>query len=224
VVTVEPGQIGVVTVAAGNGLADIFRSLGAAGIVNGGQSNNPSTEEIFEAIQDVPTNRIVVLPNNKNIILAAEAARDLSTKDVVVVPSLTFPQGVSALLALNPDGELGEVREQMTFAANNVSSAEITLATRSVVMDGVTVGEGEYIGIADGRLCSSGPEMPAILPKVLEEMTMDERELLSIYYGQDILPAEAESLAQQIGVLYPDLEIEVLFGGQAIYHYILGAE
>jgi dihydroxyacetone kinase-like predicted kinase len=221
---IEPGQIGVIAVAAGNGLADIFRSLGAAGIVNGGQSNNPSTEEIFEAIQDVPTNRIIVLPNNKNIILAAEAARDLSTKEVVVVPSRTFPQGVSALLALNSDGDLNEVEEQMVAAIDHVSSAEITLATRSVVMDGVTVGEGEYIGIANGRLCTSGAEMPAILPKVLEEMTMDERELLSIYYGLDILPAEAESLAQQIEALYPDLEIEVLFGGQAIYHYILGAE
>jgi dihydroxyacetone kinase-like predicted kinase len=98
------------------------------------------------------------------------------------------------------------------------------LATRSAVLDGVTVGEGQYIGIADGRLCTAGSDMPAILPKVLEEMAMDERELLSIYYGQDVLPAEAESLAKQIESLYPDLEIEVLFGGQAIYHYILGAE
>jgi DAK2 domain fusion protein YloV len=223
-VSIEPGQIGVVAVAAGNGLADIFRSLGAAGIVNGGQSNNPSTEEIFEAIQDVPTNRIVVLPNNKNIILAAEAARDLSPKEVFVVPSRTFPQGVSALLSLNPDGPLEEVGEQMLSACGHVSSGEITLATRSAVLDGVTVGEGQYIGIADGRLCTAGSDMPAILPKVLEEMAMDERELLSIYYGQDVLPAEAESLAKQIESLYPDLEIEVLFGGQAIYHYILGAE
>ena len=223
-VTIEPGQIGVVAVAAGNGLADIFRSLGVAGIVNGGQSNNPSTEEIFEAIQDVPTNRIVVLPNNKNIILAAEAARDLSTKEVVVVPSRTFPQGVSAMLALNPDGSLEEVGQLMESACAHISSGEITLATRSAVLDGVTVGEGQYIGIADGRLCTSGANMPTILPKVLEEMEMDERELLSIYYGQDVLPAEAEDLAQKIEELYPDLEIEVLFGGQAIYHYILGAE
>ncbi len=223
-VTLEPGQIGVVAVAAGNGLADIFRSLGVAGIVNGGQSNNPSTEEIFEAIQDVPTNRIVVLPNNKNIILAAEAAGELSTKEVVVIPSRTFPQGVSAMLALNPDGSLEDVGKLMESACADISSGEITLATRSAVLDGVTVGEGEYVGIADGRLCTAGASMPTILPKVLEEMEMEERELLSIYYGQDILPAEADNLAQQIEALYPDLEIEVLFGGQAIYHYILGAE
>lgn len=223
-VTLEPGQIGVVAVAAGKGLADIFRSLGVAGIVSGGQSNNPSTEEIFEAIQDVPTNRVVVLPNNKNIILAAEAARDLSIKDVVVVPTRTFPQGVSAMLANNPDGVLEEVAESMMSACDHVSSGEITLATRSVVLDGVDVGEGEYIGVANGRLCTAGTDMPAILPEILEEMAMDEKELLSIYYGQDVLPAEAEILARKIETLYPDLEIEVLFGGQAIYHYILGAE
>jgi hypothetical protein len=222
--SVKPGQIGVVAVAAGSGLADIFRSLGAAGIVNGGQSNNPSTEEIFEAVQDVPTNRIVILPNNKNIILAAEAARDLSTKDVVVIPSRTFPQGVSALLSLNPDGELEEVAEMMQAACSHISSAEITLATRAAVMDGVTVSEGEYIGITDGRLCSAGQDIDGVLPKVLEEMSIADRELLSIYYGADVDQTAAENLAEQIQSLYPDLEIEVLFGGQAIYHYILGAE
>jgi DAK2 domain fusion protein YloV len=223
-VPIKPGQIGVVAVAAGSGLADIFRSLGAAGIVNGGQSNNPSTEEIFEAIQDVPTNRVVILPNNKNIILAAEAARDLSTKDVAVVPTRTFPQGVSALLSLNPDGELKEVANLMEEACGHVSSAEITLATRAAVLDGISVSEGEFIGIADGRLCSSGTEINGVLPKVLEEMSIEDFELLSIYYGKDIDQSEAENLAEQIETLYPDLETEVLYGGQSIYHYILGAE
>ncbi|MFZ0548287.1 MAG: DAK2 domain-containing protein [Candidatus Promineifilaceae bacterium] len=224
VVSLEPGQVGVVAVAAGKGLADIFRSLGAAGIVNGGQSNNPSTEEIFEAVQDVPTNKVVILPNNKNIILAAEAARDLSTKEVVVIPSRTFPQGVSALLSLNPNGSLEDVSESMKVACGHVTSGEITLATRSVDLNGVAVHEGEYIGIADGRLCASGQEIDGVLPLVLEAMSMDDRELLSIYYGADVDQTAAENLAEQIGSLYPDLEVEVLFGGQAIYHYILGAE
>lgn len=223
-VSLQPGQIGVVAVAAGSGLADIFRSLGAAGIVNGGQSNNPSTEEIFEVIQDIPTNKVVILPNNKNIILAAEAARDLSTKDVAVVPSRTFPQGVSALLSLNPDGSLEEVAGTMESACDHVSSGEITLATRSAVFDDIKVSEGEYIGIADGRLCAAGQDIDAVLPRVLEEMSVSDRELLSIYYGADVDQTAAEKLAQQIESLYPDLEVELLFGGQAIYHYILGAE
>lgn len=224
VVSLEPGQIGVVAVAAGKGLADIFRSLGAAGIVNGGQSNNPSTEEIFEVIQDVPTNRVVILPNNKNIILAAEAARDLSTKDVTVVPSRTFPQGVSAMLSLNPDGSLEEVAQAMASACGHVSSGEITVATRSAVFDNIKVSEGQYIGIADGRLCAAGQDIVEVLPRILEEMSLVDRELLSIYYGADVDQAAAENLAEQIESFYPELEIEVLFGGQAIYHYILGAE
>lgn len=223
-ITLEPGQIGVVAVAAGEGLADIFRSLGAAGIVSGGQSNNPSTEEIFEAIQDVPTNRVVILPNNKNIILAAEAARDLSTKEVIVIPSRTFPQGLSALLTLNPDGTLEEMAGKMQAACDNISSGEITLATRSAVLDGVTVAQGQYIGITNGRLCSSSQEIHGVLPQVLQEMGIEERELLSIYYGADVTEADAEQLAEEIQTLYPELEIEILFGGQAIYHYILGAE
>lgn len=223
-VSLEPDQIGVVAVAAGQGLAEIFRSLGVARIVNGGQSNNPSTEEIFEAVQDTPTNKVIILPNNKNIILAAEAARDLSQKDVAVVPSRNFPQGVSAMLSLNPDGSLEEVAESMQSAYSHVSSGEITLATRSAAMNGVSVSEGEFIGIADGRLCAAGQKVDEVLPKVLEEMAIADRELLSIYYGEDITEADAEKLADQVELLYPDLEIEVLYGGQGIYHYILGAE
>jgi dihydroxyacetone kinase-like predicted kinase len=175
-------------------------------------------------VQDIPTDRVVILPNNKNIILAAEAARNLSIKEVAVVPTRTFPQGISALLSLNPDGSLEEAAEMMQAACDHVSSAEITRATRAAVLDGVTVKEGEYIGIADGRLCSAGQEIGGVLPQVLEKMSMADRELLSIYYGADVSLEEAESLAEQIEALYPDLEIEVLFGGQAIYHYILGAE
>ena len=128
--TVQPGQIGVVAVAAGSGLAEIFRSLGASYVVNGGQTNNPSTEEIFQAIQDVPTDKVIILPNNKNIILAAEAARDLSPKNVAVVPTRTTPQGFSAMLSHNPDGNLLETASEMGDAANDVATGEITRATR----------------------------------------------------------------------------------------------
>jgi dihydroxyacetone kinase-like predicted kinase len=223
-VTVEPGQIGVVTVAAGDGLANIFRSLGAAFIVNGGQTNNPSTEEIFQAIQDVPTNKIVVLPNNKNIILAAEAARDLSPKDVVVVPSRTAPQGFSAMMVLNPDGDLAQTAVAMQDALDYVATGEITRATRTVSLDGVDVQEGEIIGVVDGRLCASGKNMDDTLVKVLANLDMEERELLSVYYGQDVTEHEATAVANQIESLYPDIEIELLSGGQAHYFYILGAE
>lgn len=223
-VKVQPGQIGVVAVAAGSGLSDIFRSLGAANIVAGGQTNNPSTEEIFEAIQDVPTDKIVILPNNKNIFLAAEAARDLSTKEVAVVPTRTAPQGFCALLSLNPNGDLASTAAGMFEAAQQIATGEITRATRSVDLDGVSVNEGEVIGLVDGRLSASGMQLDSVLTQVLEKMDMEEREIVSVYYGADITEQEAGDVVTQIESLYPDVEVELLPGSQPHYFYILGAE
>jgi DAK2 domain fusion protein YloV len=222
--TIEPGQIGVVAVASGSGLANIFRSLGAAFVVNGGQTNNPSTEEIFQAIQDVPTDKIIILPNNKNIILAAEAARDLSPKEVAVAPTLTAPQGFSAMLAYDPDGDLQATAAAMLTSAREVATGEITRATRSVNLDGVEVKDGEMIGLVNGRLCASGPEITQVLQDVLQKMELDDRELLSLYYGADVTAAAAAAIAAHIEKAYPDIEVEILPGGQPHYYYILGAE
>ncbi len=223
-VSLQFDEIGVVAVAAGEGLADIFRSLGAAGIVNGGQSNNPSTEEILDIVQSLPCENVIILPNNKNIILAAEAAGHESSKQVTVVPTRTAPQGISAILSFNRDSSLEEAATEMEAACQYVASGEIAVATRSVVLDGVAVEEGQIIGVVDGRLCASGPDVQEVLQMILANMTMDDRELVSIYYGQDVSPSDAEKVAHRIQTLYPDLETEVLRGGQAIYQYILGAE
>lgn len=220
----SPHQVSVVAVAAGPGLGEIFRSLGAAAIVNGGHGHNPSTEEIYKAIQDTPTERVIVLPNNKNIILAAEAASDICNKEVAVVPTRTAPQGISAMLSLDPDGELEEVSEAMREAGKDVASAEVTIASRSVTMDGVRVESGQIVGLVDGRLCCSGPEMQEVLAETLAHMEIEERELVSVYFGQDAGEEEARALASQIQDLYPHVEIEVLPGGQPHYMYILGAE
>lgn len=221
---VEPGQIGVVAVVAGEGLAQIYRSLGTSRIVSGGQTNNPSTEEILQAIEEIPTDKVIVLPNNKNILLAAESARELSPKHVSVVPTTTIPQGISALLCLNPDGDLAEISQAMAAAADQVSTGQITRATRSVTLDGVECNEGQYIGLADGRLCAAGVDVDAVLSQVLLGMRMDEREIISVYYGEDVPSEEAQAVRDHIGALYPDAEVEVLAGGQPHYFYILGAE
>jgi len=221
---VQPGQIAVIAVAPGKGLASIFQSLGVAAVVHGGQTNNPSTEEIFQAIQDVPTDKVIILPNNKNIFLASEAARALSSKYVRVVTTRTIPQGFNAMLHHNPDGDLDEVAAAMLQSVEQVATGEITRATRSVSLDGVEVNEGEIIGLVNGRLCASGPTLSGVLEKVLYAMDMDERELLSLYYGQDVTLEESNEVADQIQKLYPDAELEVLPGGQAHYFYILGAE
>lgn len=219
-----PSDLGVVAVAAGPGLGDIFRSLGAAAIVNGGQGHNPSTEEIYRAIEEAPMQRLIILPNNKNIILAAEAACELTTKEVAVVPTRTVPQGISAMLALNPRGDLDEISTVMREAGKQVASGEITVASRSVIMDGVDVNEGEIIGLVDGRLCSSGDTLDDVLTRTLETMTVQERELVSVYYGDDVRHEEAEELVARIKALYPHVEVELLPGGQPYYMYILGAE
>jgi uncharacterized protein len=172
----------------------------------------------------VPSNKVIVLPNNKNILLAAEAARDLSPKQVAVVPTRTAPQGLSAMLGLNLDGDLDETAKAMEMSYAYVATGEITRATRTVEIDGIKVEEGALLGLVDGRLCASGSEMDDILDKILASMEMEEREILSIYYGQDITAAEAQAFGQQIEERYPDVEIELLPGGQSHYFYILGAE
>ncbi len=198
--------------------------MGAAGIVDGGQSNNPSTEEIFKEVQSLPTDDVIILPNNKNIILAAEAARDLSAKNVVVVPTRTVPQGISALLALNRDGDLQEIADEMMASSTTVTSAEIAIATRDAELDGITVEEGEIIGVCEGRLCVSSTEFKEVLTHVLDDMDVANRELISLYYGEDVSEPEAKDMATQIEQLYPDVEVEVLCGNQSIYQFILGAE
>lgn len=222
--TVEPDHISVVAVAAGNGLAKIFESLGAVGIVNGGQSNNPSTEEILNRVQEAPSNDVIILPNNKNILLAAQAARDLSTKNVAVVPTRTIPQGISAILSVNRLAVLEDAVEVMQVASEQVASGEIAVATRVADLDGVKVQEGEIIGVVDGRLCVAGTDLDEVLGKLLEEMNASNHELISVYYGQDVSEQEASDMASRIEAIYPDLEVELLDGGQPIYQYILGAE
>lgn len=221
---VDPGQVAVVAVAAGSGLAGIFRSLGAAYVVNGGQTNNPSTEEIYQAIEQLPTDRVVVLPNNKNIFLAAEAARDLSAKQVEVVHSRSIPQGIAAMMCHRPEADVDSNVKVMEQSLALVKTGEITLATRSVELDGVDVREGEIIGLVDGRLRSSGPDEDAVLDEVLEQMGVAECEIVTVYYGASVTIDQAAGLAERIRAGYPDVEVEVVEGGQAHYFYILGAE
>ncbi len=221
---VEPGQIGVVAVAAGDGLADVFKSLGVAKIVRGGQTNNPSTEEIYEAIQGLPTDQVIVLPNNKNIQLAAEAAGELSQKSVSVVPTRTAPQGFCAMMSFHPNKKLADVADEMNAASQEVATGEITRATRSVTLDGVEVEEGQIIGLVDGRLYASGPEIEGVLTEVLKGLDAPEREIISIYYGSEVDEQRASDVANSIEEMYRDIEVEVLPGGQAHYYFILGAE
>jgi hypothetical protein len=222
-------DIGIVAVASGDGLARVFRQLGAAQLVMGGQTNNPSTQEIYDAIINVPTRRVIVLPNNKNIILAAEQSARLvmdthPDREVIVLPTRTMPQGISALLPYDPKGDLDEVSEAMLQAKDDVTTGEITTATRSVELDGVNVAEGQIIGLVDGKLTISGDNVSAVMRAILAQMCPEDCELITLYYGNGLTEAESRQLVEEMSQLYPKQDFELVHGGQAHYHYILSVE
>jgi len=222
---VQPGQIAVIAVSPGDGLSRIMASLGAAAIISGGQTMNPSTQDMVEAIQRLPTDRILILPNNKNIILAAKQAAELTTNKLVrVVPSRTVPQGVAALLNFSLDGDLEATQSAMEKALQNVESGEITTATRTVEIDNVAVQTGQLIGLHNGLLKVAGNDLKDTVMRLLEEMQASERELVTLYHGVDVSSAQADQLAGEIRAAFPGQSIEVHNGGQPYYQYILSAE
>lgn len=221
---IEPGQIAVVAVAPGAGIARVFASLGVSAIVEGGQSMNPSTQMITQAFENLPTEKIIILPNNKNIILAANAAREVSVKNVAVVPSKSVPQGLAAMMRLIPDGDFSSVVQEMEQALDEVQTGEITCATRNVEIDGVQVEEGQIIAILNGKLVCSCDSVEEALASLLSKARAEQYELITLFYGADIRKNEAVAIAENIQALYQDQVIEVQEGCQPHYHFIVAIE
>ncbi|PKN85807.1 MAG: hypothetical protein CVU46_09880 [Chloroflexi bacterium HGW-Chloroflexi-8] len=221
---IEPGQIAVVVVSPGFGLSQIFASLGAAAVVEGGQTMNPSTEEILHAFENLPSDKIIILPNNKNIFLAATAAKDSTVKQVQVLPCKTIPQGLSAMLRLDPLSEINEVFEEMNEAINEVDTGEITVATRSVEINGVEVREGEAIALLNSELVSSSPNVEEACFSLLEKADLSERERLTFFYGSNISKNEVNKITDHVRTKFPKMEIEVHDGGQPHYQFIISIE
>jgi DAK2 domain fusion protein YloV len=221
---VEPGQIAVVCVAPGPGIARVFASLGAAAIIEGGQTMNPSTQEIVNAFENLPTDKIIILPNNKNIFMAAEAAKDVTVKDVAVIPSRTVPQGLSAMLRLIPSGDFDNIVEEMTDALDEVETGQITTATRSVEIDGVEVETGEIIVLHNGKLILSTNSLEKAMLGLMEKAHAEYFELVTLFYGEDTPQAEVIHIADAIRGAYPEIEVEVQEGGQPHYQFIVSIE
>jgi dihydroxyacetone kinase-like predicted kinase len=221
---VEPGQIAVVTVSPGKGISKVFASLGVHAIVGGGQSMNPSTKEIVDSFDELPTDRIIVLPNNKNIIMAAEAARELTVKNLSVIRTRTIPQGLAAMLSFDPDGDLAEVVAAMEDAIEEVQTGEITTAVRSVEIDGVRVEEGQIIALHNGKLVLAASDLLQGCLAFLEHAGAGDYELITLFFGIDVNRAEADEIAAHIQEAYPDHEIEVQDGGQSHYQFIFSIE
>ncbi len=223
-VAVEPGQIAVVAVSPGRGISRVFASLGVAAIVEGGQTMNPSTRDIVAAFENLPTDKVIILPNNKNIILAAQQACEVTVKDVRIVPSRSIPQGLAAMLHLNPDGDIEKVVERMTRAMEDVISGEVTTATRSVEIDGVAVEKGQTIALLNGKLALAASSVEEACLGLLEKAQAEKYELITLFYGEDLSAAEANRIADLIRARYPSQEIELQEGGQPHYQFILSVE
>jgi hypothetical protein len=221
---VEPGHIAVVVVSPGQGLSKIFASLGVAAVVSGGQTMNPSTQDILSSFENLPTDKVIILPNNKNIIMAANQAKDVTVKQVHVVPTRTVPQGLAAMLSLIPDGDVAAVAEKMNKAMSNVKTGEITVATRSVEIDGVKVKDGQVIALLDGKLVVSAESVEQGVMDLLAKAEAAEHEIVTLFYGEGMTHAEANRIADIIHKKYSSLEVEVQEGGQPHYQFIISIE
>ena len=222
-------EIGFVTVCAGSGLAEIFKGLGVDYVIEGGQTMNPSTSDILDAVAKVNADTVIVLPNNKNIILAANQAAIMSEdnddgKKIVVVPSKTVPQGITAIINYIPDSPVDDIVAAMTDALSTVNTGEVTYAVRDTVIDDVQIKQGDYMGIGDSGILAVGGEISDVAFDMLDKMMNDDLELISVYYGDEVDEKDAEALRERISEKYPQCDVELQFGGQPIYYYILSAE
>jgi DAK2 domain fusion protein YloV len=216
--------IGVVSVVMGDGLARVFQSLGTSAIVRGGQTMNPSTQDLLEAVESLSCGQVILLPNNKNVILAAEQASKLSSKPVAVIPSRSIPQGIAALLAINSQADFETNVASMTRALEDIEVGEVTVATRSVTLNGVEVADGQIIGLHNGELKVAGTTVAEVVQELLKEMDTAEREIITLYYGEDVSESEAQALADHLAQNWPDQELEVVAGNQPHYYYFLSVE
>ncbi len=221
----EPEKdFGIVSVCAGDGMAQIFSDLGVDAIVTGGQTMNPSTEDILKQVEKIPAATVFVLPNNKNIIMAAQQCQPLTEKRVVVIPTGTVPQGISAAVAFDAFEDADSNEQAMTEAARAVRTAQITYAARDSEFDGQTIRAGEYLSLLDGTLAANDADIAVVVRTTLEKIGQTEPELVTVYYGEDVTEDDAEAVGQAAEELLPEAEVSVLRGGQPVYYYVISAE
>ena len=221
----EPEKaIGVVSVCAGDGLADVFMNLGVDGIISGGQTMNPSTQDILEVVNKVPAETVFVFPNNKNIIMAAEQVDALTPKNVVVIPSKTVPQGITAMLGFNPEGSVEENTEAFNEALGMVETMQITYAARNSDFDGYMIHEGDYLAMYGSSLFGTSKDIKVLLRSLAEKVRDEGKDYITIYYGEDIQERHAQKAADLFQEICPDAEVNLLRGGQPVYYYLISAE
>ncbi len=221
----ERKEMGFISVSIGEGINEIFKGLGVDYIIAGGQTMNPSTEDMLNAIEEVNADNIFILPNNKNIILAAnQAASLMEEKNIYVIPTKTVPQGITALINFMPDKTAEENAQQMTEELSNVKTGQVTYAVRDTLIDDKEIKQGDYMGIGDSSILSVGQDMDVVIKEMIAQMVEEDSSIISIYYGEEITEDAAEVLGNELEELYPDCEVEVHSGGQPIYYYVISVE
>ena len=221
----EPEKpLGVVSVCAGAGLKDVFLNLGVDQVISGGQTMNPSTQDILEAVNKVPAETVFVLPNNKNIIMAAQQVDALTPKNVVVIPSKTVPQGVTAMLSFAPEGSVEENTAALTEALNTVDTMQITYAARNSDFDGYDIHEGDYLALCGSQLFGTSQDIKVLLKSLAEKVRDDGKEYITIYYGEDVKEKHAQKAADLFADICPNADVNLLSGGQPVYYYLISAE
>ena len=222
----EPRKpVGFIVVSIGEGMNEIFRELGADYIIEGGQTMNPSTDDMLSAIDEVNADHIFILPNNKNIILAANQAQSLTDdKDIIVIPTKTVPQGITAIISYMPEADVDTNIEALEEAIKNVKTGQVTYAVRDTHIDDKEIHEGDIMGIGDRGILAVGQSVEETTKEMLAQLVDEESELISLYFGQDVLEEDAENFAQEVEELYPDVDVDVHMGGQPIYYYVLSVE
>lgn len=218
-------KYGIIAVSVGEGVNEVFKSLGTDYIIEGGQTMNPSTEDMLNAIAKVNAEHIFILPNNKNIVMAANQARDLTEdKEIIVIPTKTVPQGITAVINFMPDAETKDNETAMNDGAASVKTGQVTYAVRDTEIDDKVIKKGDYMGIGDKGILSVGADRESVIKEMIASMVDDDASVITLYYGEDIKEEEAASLKNEIEELYDDLEVELHFGGQPVYYYIVSVE
>lgn len=220
----EKTEFAIITVAMGEGIAKLFKGLGAKVVIEGGQTMNPSTEDFVKAIEGANAEKIILLPNNSNIVMAAEQAASVAEGDIVVVPSKSVPQGLAALLAFNPTDSLDDNKEVMTEALSTVKTGEVTYAVRDTSLNGVKINKGDFMGIFEKDIVSTKPQVYEVAVELLHKMIDDESEIVTLIYGEDRTEAEAEEIVRYIEEHFADVEVEVHMGNQPLYSYLISVE
>ncbi|MEC1520895.1 DAK2 domain-containing protein [Neobacillus niacini] len=220
----EQQEYGIVTVSMGSGIADLFKSIGAHAVIEGGQTMNPSTEDIVKAVKEVNAKKVFILPNNKNIIMAAQQAADVSDEEIYVIPSKTVPQGLSALLAFNPAGSVLANEAAMTEAMQHVKTGQITFAVRDTQIDGLEIEKDDFMGIAEGKIVVKNKDKAKVAEDLLAEMVDSDSEILTIIYGEDVTQEEVNALTAFVEENFDDVEVELHNGKQPLYSFIFAIE